>query len=97
LILVADALHDMPDPASVLAAARTALAKGGVIAIAEAPYPSEFSGQADPAERLGYLTSLFNCLHIKLSTVALAPSVSSCERATSELGCIRRAPILHRL
>jgi hypothetical protein len=50
----------MPDPASVLDAARTALAKGGVVAIAEAPYPSEFLGQADPAERLGYLTSLFN-------------------------------------
>jgi SAM-dependent methyltransferase len=63
LILVVDALHDMPDPAGVLNVARTALTNGGVIAIAEAPYPSEFSGQADPAERLGYLTSLFNCLH----------------------------------
>jgi SAM-dependent methyltransferase len=63
LILVVDSLHDMADPAGVLNAARQALAKGGVIAIAELPYPSEFSGQADPAERLGYLTSLFNCLH----------------------------------
>jgi SAM-dependent methyltransferase len=63
LILAVDALHDMADPAGVLNAARNALAKAGVIAIAEAPYPFEFSGQADPAERLGYLTSLFNCLH----------------------------------
>ena len=63
LILMVDALHDMADPTGVLNAARNALAKAGVIAIAELPYPSEFSGQADPAERLGYLTSLFNCLH----------------------------------
>jgi SAM-dependent methyltransferase len=67
LILAVDALHDMPDQASVLNAARTALAKGGVIAIAEAPYPSEFSAQADPAERLGYLSSLFNCLHHQIA------------------------------
>jgi SAM-dependent methyltransferase len=63
LIVVVDSLHDMADPAGVLTAARNALAKGGVIAIAEVPYSSEFSGQADPAERLGYLTSLFNRLH----------------------------------
>jgi hypothetical protein len=42
---------------------RNALAKAGVIAIAEVPYPPEFSGQVEPVERLGYLTSLFNCLH----------------------------------
>jgi SAM-dependent methyltransferase len=63
LIVAVDALHDMADPAGVLNAGRNALANGGVIAIAEVPYPSEFSGQADSAERLGYLTSLFNCLH----------------------------------
>src|SRR4029453_5783578 len=34
----------------------------GVIAIAELPYPSEFSGQASAAGGLGCLTSLFNCL-----------------------------------
>jgi SAM-dependent methyltransferase len=62
-LILAAPLHDMADPAGVLNAARNALAKGGVIAIAEAPYPSEFLGQGDPAERLGYLTSLFNCLH----------------------------------
>jgi hypothetical protein len=44
---VVDSLHDMADPAGVLTAARNALAKGGVIAIAEVPYSSGFSGQAD--------------------------------------------------
>jgi SAM-dependent methyltransferase len=64
LIVAVDALHDMADPSGVLSAARSALADGGVIAIAEGrAYPSEFSGQPNPAERLGYLTSLFNCLH----------------------------------
>ena len=38
LILRAAPLHDMADPAGVLNAARNALAKGGVIAIAEALY-----------------------------------------------------------
>jgi SAM-dependent methyltransferase len=65
-LILAAPLHDVADPAGVLNAARNALAKGGVIAIAELPYPSEFLGQADPAERLGYLTSLFNCLHYQI-------------------------------
>jgi len=65
LFLSIDSLHDITDPAGVINSARNALANGGVIAIAELPYPSQFSGQPDPAERLGYLPSLFNCLHHK--------------------------------
>ncbi|RZU74973.1 methyltransferase family protein [Micromonospora kangleipakensis] len=66
LILVIDALHDMPDPAAVLTAARRELSPGGVIVVAETPYPPEFAGTCDPAERLGYMTSLFNCLHMQI-------------------------------
>jgi hypothetical protein len=58
-----DALHDMRDPADVLAVARLALAGEGVIVIAETPYPAEFTGKPNPAGRTGYLASLFSCLH----------------------------------
>jgi hypothetical protein len=91
LILAVDALHDMAAPAGVLNSARNALAKAGVIAIAELPYPPEFSGQADAAERLGYRTSLFNCLHhqIKHSGAGL---VGRARKRHQSLGYLQRLP-----
>ena len=66
LILAVDALHDMPDPSGVLSAARTSLADGGIITVVEVAYRPEFTADPDEVDRLGYLSSLFNCLHHQL-------------------------------
>ncbi|WES63001.1 methyltransferase domain-containing protein [Microbacter sp. GSS18] len=57
-----ECLHDMPHPVSVLAAAREALAPGGVAVIMDEAAADRFGSDADELERLLYGFSLFVCL-----------------------------------
>jgi SAM-dependent methyltransferase len=63
LVYCLDSLHHMSDPGSVLAAAKAALAPGGVVLVAE----NDFSGDLDadaanPFATIAYVSSLVYCM-----------------------------------
>jgi 2-polyprenyl-3-methyl-5-hydroxy-6-metoxy-1,4-benzoquinol methylase len=62
LVLVLEALHDMADPAGVLAAARAALAPGGLVVIADEAVAEAFAAPGDDLERMMYGWSVSHCL-----------------------------------
>jgi 2-polyprenyl-3-methyl-5-hydroxy-6-metoxy-1,4-benzoquinol methylase len=61
LVCFFDALHDMGDPVSAAAAARRALAEGGVLMAVEPKAADELDGNIGPAHRLFYAGSVFLC------------------------------------
>jgi 2-polyprenyl-3-methyl-5-hydroxy-6-metoxy-1,4-benzoquinol methylase len=62
LVTIFEALHDMAQPAAVLAAARRLLAPGGAILIADERVAEQFTAPGDDAERLFYGYSVVACL-----------------------------------
>jgi SAM-dependent methyltransferase len=62
LICVFEALHDMADPVSVLAAAKERLAPGGAVLIADEKVAETFTAPGDEVERLNYAFSVTHCL-----------------------------------
>jgi SAM-dependent methyltransferase len=62
-----ECVHDMPDPVSVLAAARRLVRPGGAVVVMDERVPEEFTGPGDPVEQLMYGMSLFICLPDGLS------------------------------
>lgn len=57
-----ECVHDMPRPVEVLAAARRALAPGGVMIVMDEAVADEFTAPGDELERLMYGFSLMVCL-----------------------------------
>jgi SAM-dependent methyltransferase len=62
LICVFEALHDMADPVTVLAAALPRLADGGAVLIADEKVAERFTAPGDEVERLNYAFSVTHCL-----------------------------------
>ncbi|NLP84474.1 methyltransferase domain-containing protein [Microbacterium sp. CFH 90308] len=57
-----ECLHDMPHPVEVLAAAKAAVAEGGVVVVMDEAAADRFAPDASDLERLLYGFSLFVCL-----------------------------------
>lgn len=83
LITIFEALHDMADPVSVLAAARSALAPGGSVFIGDERVADEFTAPAGEIERLQYAFSVLHCL-----------PATRAEGDDSAHGTVLRAPTL---
>jgi 2-polyprenyl-3-methyl-5-hydroxy-6-metoxy-1,4-benzoquinol methylase len=62
VVLVLETLHDMARPVEVLAAARAALAPGGVVVIADEAVAETFTAPGDELERMMYGWSIGHCL-----------------------------------
>jgi 2-polyprenyl-3-methyl-5-hydroxy-6-metoxy-1,4-benzoquinol methylase len=62
LVTIFEALHDMGDPVGALRAARSALAPGGVVFVADDKAAERFTPDADQIERLVYAFSVLHCL-----------------------------------
>lgn len=61
-VLVLEALHDMARPAQALAAARSVLADGGSVVVADEKVAPAFTAPGDGIERLMYGFSITHCL-----------------------------------
>ncbi|HEX6421676.1 MAG TPA: class I SAM-dependent methyltransferase [Acidimicrobiales bacterium] len=62
VVVVMEALHDMARPVDVLAAARAALAPGGVVVVADEAVAEAFTAPGDELERMMYGWSVSHCL-----------------------------------
>ena len=62
LVVLAEMLHDVPDPVGVLAASRDALTRGGVALVVDMKAGDSYSAPGDESERLLYGYSLLVCL-----------------------------------
>ena len=62
LVTIFEAVHDMADPAAVLATARELLAPGGVVLVADEKAGHDFDAPADQLEQLFYGFSVLLCL-----------------------------------
>ncbi|WUI60420.1 class I SAM-dependent methyltransferase [Actinomycetospora sp. NBC_00405] len=67
LVCAFECVHDMPDPVSVLAAMRRAVAPGGTVLIMDEKVAEAFAPDGDEVERLFYGFSLMCCLPDGLS------------------------------
>jgi SAM-dependent methyltransferase len=64
LVMIFEALHDMSYPVDALRAARSLLADGGRVLIADERTEDEFTAPATDRERLFYGYSVFHCLPV---------------------------------
>ena len=62
LVTAFECIHDMPDPVSVLAAARRLVKDTGAVVVMDEKVPEAFSGPGDPVEQLMYGISMIVCL-----------------------------------
>jgi SAM-dependent methyltransferase len=83
LVTVFEALHDMGDPVGTLRAARSLLADGGTVYVADEKVGHEFTPDADLVERLQYGFSVLHCLP---ATLAEDPAIAN--------GTVLRMPTL---
>ena len=67
LVTAFECIHDMPDPVSVLAAARRLVTDSGAVIVMDEKVPETFSGPGDPVEQLMYGLSMLICLPDGLS------------------------------
>jgi 2-polyprenyl-3-methyl-5-hydroxy-6-metoxy-1,4-benzoquinol methylase len=83
LVTIFEALHDMADPIAVLATARSVLAEGGSVFIADERVEDTFTAPAGEIERLQYAFSVLHCLpatraeggHTAHGTILRAPTL----------------------
>jgi len=85
LICVFEALHDMADPVATLRTARTLLAVGGAVLIADEKVAESFVAPGDDVERLNYAYSVLHCL-----------PATRAEGATEEAGTVLRPGTVRR-
>jgi SAM-dependent methyltransferase len=83
LVTIFEALHDMGDPVGTLRAARSVLAPGSSVYIADEKVEHEFTPDADIVERLQYAFSVLHCLP---ATMAEDPAIAN--------GTVLRMPTL---
>jgi hypothetical protein len=67
LVCIFEALHDMPQPAKVLTAARELLAPGGSVLVMDERVADAFGAVGDPIERFMYACSVVHCLPVGMS------------------------------
>ena len=83
LVLICEALHDMPDPVSVLKAAHKLAGNDGTVVVMDERVGETFQGVTDEVERFMYAISTWVCLPDSMST---QPSVAT--------GTVMRPPVL---
>jgi len=86
LVLILEALHDMPRPADVLRAARAALAVGGAVLVVDERVADTFTAPGDEVERMMYGWSVTHCLPTQLV-----------EQPSAALGTVMRAGTVRQL
>ncbi len=62
LVCLFDALHELPQPVTVLRACRALCAPSGTVMVMDARVANTFTAPADETERFQYCTSLLHCL-----------------------------------
>jgi SAM-dependent methyltransferase len=67
LVTAFECVHDLPDPVSVLARARSLVRPGGTVLVMDEKVPETFTGAGDQVEQLMYGLSLLICLPDGLS------------------------------
>lgn len=67
LVMVLEVLHDLARPVELLAAARAALAGGGVVLVADEAVAPAFTAPGDQIERMMYGWSITHCLPASLA------------------------------
>lgn len=67
LALAVECIHDMADPAGVLAAMRRLVAPGGTVLIVDENAAETFQPDGNPSERLLYGYSILQCLPVSLA------------------------------
>lgn len=86
LVLLIEALHDMPRPAEVLAGIRRSMAPGGVLILADERVAEDFTPKGDLLERMMYGWSLTHCLPVSMS-----------EQPSRALGTVLRPSVMQDL
>jgi 2-polyprenyl-3-methyl-5-hydroxy-6-metoxy-1,4-benzoquinol methylase len=86
LVLVLETLHDLARPVEFLAAARRALAPGGVALVVDEKVADGFAAPGDETERMMYGWSVLHCLPTQLV-----------EADSAALGTVMRADDVRRL
>ena len=86
LVVILEALHDMADPAGVLRQARSALAEGGAVVVADEKVGEEFHAHGDVLERMMYGWSVLHCL-----------PAARAEEDSAALGTVLREGVLRQL
>jgi 2-polyprenyl-3-methyl-5-hydroxy-6-metoxy-1,4-benzoquinol methylase len=86
LVLVLETLHDLAHPVDFLAAARAALAPGGVALVVDEKVADRFAAPGDASERMMYGWSVLHCLPTQLV-----------EADSAALGTVMRAADVRRL
>jgi 2-polyprenyl-3-methyl-5-hydroxy-6-metoxy-1,4-benzoquinol methylase len=86
LVLVLETLHDLARPVEFLAAARAALASGGVALVVDEKVADRFTAPGDATERMMYGWSVLHCLPTQLV-----------EQPSAALGTVMRAGDVRRL
>jgi hypothetical protein len=72
LILILEALHDLPRPVEAPAAARAALADNGTVLVVDERVADRFTAPGDEIERMMYGWSVVHCLPTQLVDEASA-------------------------
>ncbi|MEV6159089.1 class I SAM-dependent methyltransferase [Nonomuraea sp. NPDC052129] len=67
LVLILEALHDLPQPVQVLRAVHTALIPGGTVLVVDERVADRFSAPGDKVERMMYGWSVTHCLPAQLA------------------------------
>jgi 2-polyprenyl-3-methyl-5-hydroxy-6-metoxy-1,4-benzoquinol methylase len=86
LAVVIEAIHDMTQPAAVLASIRRMLRPDGVALIADEKTEDSFTAPASESERFFYAFSILTCLPAAMT-----------ERPTAAIGTVIRADTMRRL
>jgi SAM-dependent methyltransferase len=102
LVTIFEALHDMARPVQVLSAARSLLAPGGAVLIADERVAERFTAPGDDAERLFYGYSIMFCLPNGLADTpsvgtgtVLRPSAVETMAAEAGFGRFTILPVEH--
>jgi 2-polyprenyl-3-methyl-5-hydroxy-6-metoxy-1,4-benzoquinol methylase len=86
LVLILEALHDLPRPVEALRAARTALADGGTVLVVDERVADAFTAPGDEVERIMYGWSVTHCLPTQLV-----------ERPSASIGTVMRTDTVREL
>lgn len=104
LVVAFECIHDMPDPVSVLSAARRMLAEHGTMVVMDERVPDRFTGPGDPIEQLMYGFSMFVCLPDSMSHDSSVATGTVMRRSTLEsyataagFGSVDVLPIEHEM
>jgi len=102
LVTIFEALHDMNHPVGALRAARTSLAEGGSVVIADERVAEQFSAPGDEIERFNYGWSILHCLPVGMldmdsagTGTVIRPSTVRAYAAEAGFGRAELLPIEH--